>query len=229
MFVIWFGPGKESEWVDLNRVTALSFDQYVRNWSSWKIKALWPDEPHPEPRHRLEHLKHWLALRLGCRQGLPAGRISAQRQVCSHLFFIFLLHFCGRGHGFQKWEEHAGIILSSYVVTFAGLLMTFLFCHPEPERTQKEASRGLGRGFQGSSPSSSSFSFASWDLNCLPFEKVLWQKIWNSVTLKGVRKQRLQGTTKKITPLWRVRLLCPLQFSVFYSGEDDKWVWTKAE
>lgn len=91
MFVIWFGPGKESEWVDLNRVTALSFDQYVRNWSSWKIKALWPDEPHPEPRHRLEHLKHWLALRLGCRQGLPAGRISAQRQVCSHLF---LISFC---------------------------------------------------------------------------------------------------------------------------------------
>lgn len=116
--ILWFGSGKGSKWIDLNRVTALFFSQYVRNWSSWKIEALWPDE-----------VLFFLA----------QTRVSKTLGSCSVIAVSKFLQEWGllevhlvRPHGTSLVERadsihgrNTEILLASHVVTLTGLLIAF--------------------------------------------------------------------------------------------------------
>lgn len=82
-----------------------------------------------------------------------------------------------------------------------GCWLHFCFRHSEPERTRKETSRCVGRGFQGSLSLLQLFLFYVLWLELLSFWKGFVLKNLKIGDVKGVGKQHLQGTTEQITSL----------------------------
>ena len=155
----WLGSGKESEWVDLNGVTALCFGQYVREWGSWKTEALGPDKVlfflAQTSVWNTGHLWHQRV----CKDS--QGKDLSQVLSLSVSFYLISRNIFGGQRGSHQREEHTEVSFSSYVVTLTGPLITFLLSVTQNRQDLGVTPHGSsGRGFQGSSPSASSSSFA---------------------------------------------------------------------
>ena len=129
-------------------------------------------------------------------------------------FYLISRNIFGGERGSHPWEEHTEVSFSSYVVTLTGSLITVLVCHSELARLRSDASGFLRQRFSGLLSIHQLFLFCLGIQIYLPFEKVLWLRIWNSETLKSEVKtepaRSSRGSDFHLNGGW----FCPLCFTL---------------
>lgn len=156
----WFGSGKERirvGWLKRGHCTLLwsvcERVGFMKNRSPWTRRgsfllaqtSVW----------NTGHLWHQRV----CKDS--QGKDLSQVLSLSVSFYLISRNIFGGERGSHQWEEHTEVSFSSYVVTLTGPLITFLLSVTQNRQDLGVTPHGSsGRGFQGSSPSASSSSFA---------------------------------------------------------------------